>query len=79
MAEMCVRKSGLDFVVIRPAMMYGLGDSNLSKTVSIVKSFPIIPILGTGNSLMQPVYVKDAVDAILQCIKRNVKKLAEMI
>src|SRR4030042_952579 len=44
MAEMCVRKSGLNFVVIRPSMIYGAGDSNLSKTIKIVKTFPIIPI-----------------------------------
>lgn len=74
MAEICVRKSGLDFVVIRPSMIYGAGDSNLSKTISIVKAFPIVPIIGSGNALMQPVYVEDVVEAVSQCLKQDVRK-----
>lgn len=73
-AENLVCKSGLNFIIIRPSMIYGAGDKNLSRTISLIKKFPIIPIIGAGDSMMQPVYVEDVADAVCKCLDTNIRK-----
>ncbi len=63
--EQKIKKSGLDYTIIRPTMIYGNHhDKNIHKLVKIVNRFPIVPIVGAGDSLMQPIYAKDLADVI---------------
>ncbi len=60
-----IRNSGLDYTIIRPTMIYGNHrDKNIHKLVKIVDRFPMVPIVGTGNSLMQPICAEDLADVI---------------
>ena len=50
----------LDYTIIRPTMIYGnYQDKNIHKLVMIVNKYPIIPVLGKGYGLMQPIYAGD--------------------
>lgn len=68
-AEELLKASGLDYVILKLNMVYGVGDSNLSKTITLIKKFPILPVIGDGEKKMQPVHVDDVVSVILQCLK----------
>lgn len=68
-AEELVKKSGLDYVILKLNMVYGIGDSNLSKTITLAKKLPIVPVVGNGNQKMQPVYVDDVIGTLLRCLK----------
>jgi nucleoside-diphosphate-sugar epimerase len=68
-AERLVRESGLDYVIIRPSVVYGEEDTkNIGGIVSLVRKLPVVPILGSGNYLLQPVYVVDVAKAILSAV-----------
>lgn len=64
-----IKKSGLIYTIIRPSMIYGTEkDRNMTKLLRYLNKWPIFPIFGQGNHLMQPVYVQDLADGILASI-----------
>ncbi len=55
-----IMASGLDYTIIRPTMIYGnQRDKNIHKLVRIIDKYPVIPVVGAGNGLMQPIYARD--------------------
>lgn len=60
-----IKNSGLDYTIIRPTMIYGNHrDKNIHKLVKIVDRLPIVPLVGAGDSLMQPIYAMDLANVI---------------
>lgn len=61
-------------LILRPSLVYGPGDTKyISILLSIIRKHPIVPIIGTGNQLLQPIFVKDLVKAVVNGIKNNIK------
>jgi NADH dehydrogenase len=69
-AEDAVLASGLEHVVLRPAVVYGPGDHFTSAIVRILRAFPVFPMLGDGTFRLQPVAVEDVCDALAQSVER---------
>lgn len=65
-AEQAVKKSGLDYVIYRPSVIYGHGDGFVSLLVRLIKRSPITPVIGDGRYRLQPVYIDDVVSALVQ-------------
>lgn len=62
--------SNLNYVILKPTMIYGNSrDYNISKIIKFIDKSPIVPIVGNGNSLLQPIYVKDLAEIILRTYK----------
>jgi NADH dehydrogenase len=58
-AEEAVRNSGLRYTIIRPSWVYGPEDNALNRIAGFARRLPFIPVIGSGNQRMQPVYVGD--------------------
>lgn len=59
-AERLIKESGIDYTIIRPTMIYGTNrDRNMCRLVNYIKKYPVIPVIGSGQFLQQPVYVED--------------------
>jgi nucleoside-diphosphate-sugar epimerase len=72
-AEKLIKESNLDYTIIRPTMIYGTSeDRNMWRLVKYLKRMPILPILGSGTYLQQPVYVKDLANVIVNSYEKNV-------
>ena len=68
-AENTIKKSSLIWSIIRPTMIYGTPkDRNMIKLIRWIDNVPIIPIFGNGNSLQQPIYVKDLAKFIVDVL-----------
>lgn len=68
-AEDLIRASGLDYTILRPTMIYGTGrDRNMARLVRFVQRSPVIPIVGHGQCLQQPVHVTDVARASLDVL-----------
>jgi nucleoside-diphosphate-sugar epimerase len=65
MAEMFVQEHyRFPWTIIRPTMIYGhKDDRNISRLVKAVARYPILPLIGKGGSLIQPVLIHDLVKA----------------
>jgi uncharacterized protein YbjT (DUF2867 family) len=65
-AEEAIRGSGLEWTILRPTMIYGTErDRNICRLIRYVRRFPVLPIFGSGNFQMQPIYVEDLANAIV--------------
>ncbi len=74
-AEQLIKKSGINYVILRPTVIYGKGDSKfVMDLVKIIKKSGIIPVIGTGEYIFQPVFVNDIANIIIKCLDLKNKK-----
>ena len=67
--EEAVEGSGLDYTILRPTMIYGPGDDrNISRLREFIKRRPLMPIFGSGEQSVQPVFVGDIAKAAVGAV-----------
>jgi uncharacterized protein YbjT (DUF2867 family) len=68
--EQVVRESSLDWVVLRPSLMFGVGDGffNIVKTTLRYWSPGIVAIPGRGDTRFQPLSADDLAIAVERCL-----------
>jgi len=54
-AEEAVRASGLDWTIFRPSVIFGPKDDFINKLAGIIKSLPVVPVVGDGCYRLQPI------------------------
>jgi NADH dehydrogenase len=65
-SEELVKKSRLNYTIIRPTLVYDKkGGLELETYLDFLKKFPIIPFIGKGDAIKRPVYVDDIVEGLL--------------
>jgi uncharacterized protein YbjT (DUF2867 family) len=65
-AEEAIMASSLDWTILRPTMIYGSGrDRNMCRLIRLLARTPLMPVIGSGRNLQQPVYVDDVARAAL--------------
>ena len=70
--EARLRASALEYVILRPSMIYGTArDRNLVRLLRWIGRFPVVPVPGGGATPQQPVHVEDLCAAILAALERN--------
>jgi len=64
-AEEIVKKSGLNYTILRPTLVYGEnGGLEFDIYLDYLKKFPFVPFIGKGNAIKRPVYVEDVIDGL---------------
>lgn len=59
-AEKAIKDSSLNWTIIRPTMIYGgPDDRNMIRLLKLIKRLRMVPVPGSGQNLMQPVFVED--------------------
>lgn len=56
----------VDAVVLRPSIVFGPEDDFFNRFASLARMSPVLPLIGGGNTLFQPVFVGDVAVAILK-------------
>jgi nucleoside-diphosphate-sugar epimerase len=60
--------TGLKIIILRPGLVTGPGHQGLYRRLCrIVDAWPILPLLGGGKSIVQPIHVEDLCYAIYRC------------
>ncbi|MBL7020632.1 MAG: NAD-dependent epimerase/dehydratase family protein [Nitrospinaceae bacterium] len=68
-AEECVKKSGLQWLILRPSEVYGQGTGDtINRLIHWVRRYPLVPVIGTGQARLSPVYIDDLVSVIERLI-----------
>lgn len=68
-AEESILKSELDYVILRPTMLYGIDrDKNILQIIGFMRKLRFYPLIGRGNALKHPVYVEDVAGAAVNCL-----------
>jgi nucleoside-diphosphate-sugar epimerase len=64
--ETALENSSLDFTALRSTMIFGgPRDRNIGKIVRWLKRCRLMPLIGGGRNLLQPVFVEDLVEAVV--------------
>lgn len=75
-------KCTTSITILRPTMIYGdLCDRNVSKFIKLVDKLRVIPVINSGNSLIQPVNARDlgaAYFTVLMTPEKTAKKIYDL-
>ena len=61
LAEQAITNSGLEYAIVRPTLVFGAEDVLINNIAWFLRRFPVFPIAGSGDYLVQPVFVEDLV------------------
>jgi len=67
-AEEAVRRSGLDWTIVRPALLFGPGDRFSGALVSALRRLPVFPVFGSGAYVLQPIAVAEVAAALVAAL-----------
>ena len=70
-AEEIARTYSGDTVVLRPGAVYGPGDEHLSVLLKMVRTLPVVPMIGNGAQRFQPAWHEDVAEAIAMSVERD--------
>lgn len=54
--------------ILRPSVVFGPEDQFFNRFAAIATVSPVLPLIGGGETLFQPVYVGDVAEAVVRCI-----------
>jgi len=57
--EKALIESGISYVILRPAVLFGKEDILINNIAWFIRKFPIFGVFGDGNYRLQPIYVDD--------------------
>ena len=58
-AEESVRRSGLEWTIFRPSLIFGPQDAFINMLASQLRLAPVMPIIGSGSYRLQPIHADD--------------------
>ncbi len=67
-AEELVRESGIPYTILRPSLIYGPGDKFTLRLADMLRLSPVLPVIGSGTSKVQPIYIDDVVSCIEKAV-----------
>jgi nucleoside-diphosphate-sugar epimerase len=70
-AETQVAHAGLDWVILRPSLVYGPGPAGLFARLQRSMKGPVLPMIGEGSIELDPIHVDDVCQVIEQCLERQ--------
>jgi uncharacterized protein YbjT (DUF2867 family) len=62
--ELIVRRTFPGATIVRPGVMFGLGDALFGTLAELARFLPVLPLIGGGMTRLQPVFVEDVAEAI---------------
>jgi NADH dehydrogenase len=66
-----VERSNLEWLIVRPAGVYGPGDEVISTILKLVRALPAIPVIDDGEQRFQPIWFEDLGRAIATLVDRR--------
>ena len=71
-AEKLFEQSSLDYTIFRPEMIYGLEGKGINNVIRYTLGFPfVIPLIGNGRWIRQPVSVNDVARVLVESIENR--------
>ncbi|HEX5725630.1 MAG TPA: DUF1990 family protein [Longimicrobiaceae bacterium] len=59
------------WLVLRPGNVYGPGDEVISLLLKLVRTLPVVPLVGRGDQPFQPVWAEDLALALARAVERG--------
>ncbi len=69
LAEKMLKESGLDWTIIQPSVLFGKDAPFIKGLTDLIRMSPVVPLIGGGKILFQPIYVEDVVTVIMKVLE----------
>jgi uncharacterized protein YbjT (DUF2867 family) len=67
--DLIVQQAFPGAVILRPSVMFGPDDAFLNVLAKIVRSTPVVPLVGGGRTRLQPIHVRDVAEAVRRSLQ----------
>ena len=67
-AEQLVKASGIPYTILRPSLIYGPGDLFTVRLAETIRLSPVLPVIGTGRSKVQPIFIEDVAACLAKIV-----------
>lgn len=67
-AERMLKESGLNWTIIQPSVLFGKDAPFIKGLTDLIRTSPVVPLIGGGKIQFQPIYVEDVVTVILKVL-----------
>ena len=68
-AEQLLKESGLDWTIIQPSVLFGKDAPFIKGLADLIRTSPVVPLIGGGKMMFQPIYVEDVVKVIIAVLR----------
>jgi len=68
LGEAAVRQEVPETVILRPSILFGQGDDFFNRFGEMAVMSPVLPLIGGGHTLFQPVFVGDVAQAVVKAV-----------
>lgn len=65
LAEKQLKESMLDWTIIQPSVLFGKDAPFIKGLSDLIRSSPVVPLIGGGKIMFQPIYVEDVASVVL--------------
>jgi uncharacterized protein YbjT (DUF2867 family) len=69
LAEKMLKESGVDWTIIQPSVLFGKDAPFIKGLTDLIRTAPVVPLIGGGKTLFQPIYVEDVVTVIIKVLE----------
>jgi uncharacterized protein YbjT (DUF2867 family) len=69
LAEKMLKESGLAWTIIQPSVLFGKDAPFIKGLADLIRSAPVVPLIGGGKTMFQPIYVEDVVTVIVKTLE----------
>jgi uncharacterized protein YbjT (DUF2867 family) len=74
-----LRRLDLDWFVLRPSVVYGLGGTSADVFMRLAR-LPVLPVIGDGRQMLQPVHVADVAATVMAClVTRETRRTLDIV
>ena len=77
--EQAIRGSGVPWDVLRPSLLFGIGDGFYTQLVKLIRWNPVVPIPGDGRAMFQPLAIGDLARIVVECVEAGPRRLVAEI
>jgi uncharacterized protein YbjT (DUF2867 family) len=69
--ELAVREVFPQATIVRPSLVFGEDDHFFGRFANMIRSSPVLPLIGGGTTKFQPVFVDDMTAGLLELLERS--------
>jgi uncharacterized protein YbjT (DUF2867 family) len=69
--EQAIREVFPKATIVRPSLVFGEDDHFFSRFAAMIRSSPVLPLIGGGTTKFQPLFVDDMTAGLLELLKRS--------
>jgi uncharacterized protein YbjT (DUF2867 family) len=68
-AERMLKESGLNWTIIQPSVLFGKDAPFIKGLADLIRTSPVVPLIGGGKIQFQPIYVEDVITVVLKVLQ----------